>query len=287
MKPEERGALLNDKPSKSAEHDVIRKDDDEEKKKKSQEASRKMLELLNSKQFESEHSKKNEIFKPFIINPEKQERYEKFLDLKTSDPAEIDKFFNDIQPLSMKAFDREMEKKEFIQARRMYQPLDSLIGSRFIKEVDIQKEPEVKKVIKDGNEVIVIQRTKVMWKPNKNLCKLFNIPEPYGGIMFDEQAEEKKKKQSSSLFDYIGVPLNTKANFVTPQVIPRKLSENSGKKSAEEERRKTFLAAIEKEKSFMGNRVTAKDFFNTPETVAVTVEQSKSGLCFAVNIFLD
>lgn len=111
--------------------------------------------------------------------------------------------------------------------------------------------------------MVVMQRTTAMWKPHKNLCKRFNVPEPYGGMMFDEDEEKKRKKQSSSLFDFIGVPLNTKSNFVTPQVIPRKLTEDNRQKDEESERRKNFLAIVEKEKSFMGaSRVTAKDFFD-------------------------
>ncbi|KAL7043170.1 hypothetical protein ACKWTF_001419 [Chironomus riparius] len=268
LNPEERGKLLNE-PEKPIEPPKPDNDEIERRKQAQEEKSRKMLELLNSKQFVSEKSKTKEDFKPFISNPDKQERYEKYLTFKASDEATIDKFFNDIQPLSMSSFEREMEKKEFIQARRMYQPLDSLIGSRFIKESDINTEPEiVKKKLKDGKEVIVIERTKVMWKPHKVLCKLFNIPEPFGGMMYDEEAEKKKKKkQSSSLFDYIGVPLNTKANFVAPQVIPRKLKEDHNRQNKEEKRKKSFLAAIEKEKSFMNKRATAKDFFNENDSI--------------------
>jgi G patch domain-containing protein 1 len=149
LKPEERGLLINDKSEK---RDEPKKKEDEPKKKeeppkvnRADEAAKKISDLLNSKQFVSE---KNQTFKPFLLNPEKQERYEKFLALKTSDEKEIDKLLNDIQPLSMSSFDREMEKKEFMQAKRMYQPLDSLMANRFIKEVDAKKENEVKKKVK-------------------------------------------------------------------------------------------------------------------------------------------
>lgn len=147
LKPDERGALLNEKetekkdllpPPPTASSDV-----DENKRK--EEAARKISELLNSKQFVSEN---NETFKPFIANPEKQARYENFLALKSSDEKEIEKLLNDIQPLSMKSFDREMEKKEFIQAKKMYQPLDSIMASRFIKEADAVKEQEIPKKVK-------------------------------------------------------------------------------------------------------------------------------------------
>jgi G patch domain-containing protein 1 len=52
---------------------------------------------------------------------------------------------------------------------------------------------------------------------------------------------------------------------VTPQVIPRKLTEDNRQKDEESERRKNFLAAVEKEKHFMGvgaSRAKAKDFFD-------------------------
>lgn len=272
LKPDERGALLGESVTKKVQPEPqgptkekleeMRAKRQKEKEERIQESARKLTEMLNSKQFVGENSG---TFKPFLGNAEKQERYEKFLTLKTTNEKEIEKFLLDIQPLTMSSFDREMEKKEFMQAKRMYQPLDSLMANRFIKEVDLKKEEKIFKKTEDGKEVIVIQRTKAMWKPHKDLCKRFNVPEPFGGMMFDEDQEKKRKKQSSSLFDYIGVPLNTKANFVNPQVIPRKMVPDDRKKNAEDEQRKSFLAAVEKEKSFMSadqsKRAAAKDFF--------------------------
>lgn len=99
--------------------------------------------------------------------------------------------------------------------------------------------------------------------------------------MFDEDEEKKRKKKSSTLFDYIGVPLNTKANFVAPQIIPRKMVIDDRKQNAEDEQRKSFLIAVEKEKSFMhadqSKRAAAKDFFelNEPSTSKVAPERAK------------
>lgn len=279
LKPDERGALLNEKPvepegakkpelevAKNPEPEVPKRDYAEEKRVRIQESAKKITELLNSKQFVSENSGS---FKPFMGNDEKQARYEKFLTLKSSNEKEVDKLLKDIQPLSMSSFHREMEKKEFMQAKRMYQPLDSLMANRFIKGTDVKKDEKLTKTTESGKEVLVIQRTKSMWKPHKDLCKRFNVPEPFGGMMFDEDEEKKRKKKSSTLFDYIGVPLNTKANFVTPQVIPRKMAVDDRKKNAEDEQRKSFLAAVEKEKSFMNadekKRAAAKDFFEATE----------------------
>lgn len=183
LKPDERGALLNEKPPDNIEKSVeeqrqpepSKRDYAEEKRAKIQESARKITELLNSKQFVSEN---DGTFKPFLGNIEKQERYDKFVTLNTTNEKDIDTFLRDIQPLSMSSFDREMEKKEFMQAKRMYQPLDSLMANRFIKEVDVRKDEKKVKKNEKGKEVAVIQRTKVMWKPHKDLCKRFNVPEP-------------------------------------------------------------------------------------------------------------
>lgn len=286
LKPEQRGALLNDKNDKSEQRKEpeiakpsVFDEHEEERKERNEERARKLTELLNSKQFVGENNAT--VFKPFMSNLEKQERYEKFVALNSSKESDIEKLLNDIQPLSMSSFHREMEKKEFMQAKRMYQPLDSLMANRFIKEVDLRKEEKKKKKIENGKEVSVIQRSKVIWKPHRDLCKRFNVPEPFGGMMFDENEEKKRKKHSSSLFDYIGVPLNTKANFVNPQVIPRKLAVDNRKLDAEDEQRKKFLEAVEKEKSFMSadkaKRSAAKDFFedSQPSTSKIAQEPSR------------
>lgn len=121
----------------------------------------------------------------------------------------------------MSQFEMEMEMKEFEQAKKMYKPLDAFMSNRFVTEFDLVKEKQQSNKINSGNKKNIIQRTKSMWKPHKDVCKRFNIPEPYGGMMFDEEAEKKKQKQKSSLFDYIGVPINTKSNFSSPKLIPR------------------------------------------------------------------
>jgi G patch domain-containing protein 1 len=57
-----------------------------------------------------------------------------------------------------------------------------------------------------------------MWKPHKDLCKRFNVPEPFGGMMIDEKP---KKRTRFSVFDYLEVPVNTRKDFVTPVIIPK------------------------------------------------------------------
>ena len=122
----------------------------------------------------------------------------------------------------MSTFETEMEVKEFEQAKKMYKPLDVFMSNRFVTETDLAKEKQKNvKIDATGKKTVIILRTKTMWKPHKDLCKRFNCPEPFGGMMFDEEAEKKMKKQKSSLFDYIGVPINKKSNFSTPQIVPK------------------------------------------------------------------
>jgi G patch domain-containing protein 1 len=254
VEPESQGKSLETLKNEEAQKKIQQV---QERLKRSQEETRKLTEKLN-KQFVSE---KNEVFRPFAGNTEKQERYEKFLEFKGTKEDAIDQFLNGIQPLNMSDFDRELEKKEFMQAKKMYRPLDALMADRFIKEVDVQKEKsENVKIDESGKKVIKVIRTKAMWKPHKDLCKRFNVPEPYGGNMFDEEAERKKKRKvTSSLFDYIGVPLNTKSNFVTPQVIPQRSVEQVENSDVQ---KKKFSEALNREKA----KISAKEFFNSEDS---------------------
>lgn len=228
LKPEDRMRLLSDEPRK----------DPVEPEKQTEAAPAKPSETQSSNLLKlSELNEKNSSdfkggkFRPFALNEEKQTRYEKFLEFKSSDPVELESFFNDIQPSSLSKFEREMERKEFRHAKKMYQPLDSLMSSRFVKECDVENEKVVKEK-HEKQEPKKITRTRVMWKPHKDLCKRFNIPEPFGGMMGDmeEEKDQKKKKESKSLFDYIGCNINSKRNFELPQVIPKNFTPDESKK---------------------------------------------------------
>lgn len=244
LKPEDREKLLNDdkKPSNSHNSQLSIEKPKNDELLITAAAAKKFPELLENK-----FANSGEKFRPFAMNPDKQARYQKFLSLNSSNEDEIKKLLTEIQPVSMSSFNREMEKKEFIQAKKMYQPLDSLIGSRFVKECDLVSEK--KKVIVGGVEKIQIKRTRVMWKPHKELCKRFNVPEPFGGMMIDDEEDKVKfKKEKKSLFDYIGNPVNTKANFEKPQVIPKNFTEKiEPKRVTEQERESQIFNEIRRE----------------------------------------
>ncbi|KAL5292001.1 GPATCH1 family protein [Megaselia abdita] len=158
------------------------------------------------------------VFKPFAGNEEKQARYDKFIEAKLKDDDEITKFLDDLQPFKMSPWDREMEKKEFVQARKIYQPLQGIMGERFVTEATVVAEKEQEKPKYDDKNQVIVSRVKKMWKPCSLLCKRFNIPEPFGGSMIEEKTEKKNK---FSVFDYLETSINKKSDFVTPVIIPK------------------------------------------------------------------
>lgn len=159
-------------------------------------------------------------FKPFLADAAKQSRYEKFLAAKLTDDAEITKFLADLQPVTLSLWDREMEKKEFIQAAKIYRPLAGLMLDRFVSEATVQAQEEQKQVQTSEKTKPIMERTKSMWKPSALLCKRYNIAEPFGGAL-PENEKELKAKPKISVFDYLETSINTKSNFQTPSIIPK------------------------------------------------------------------
>ncbi|XP_062130896.1 G patch domain-containing protein 1 homolog [Drosophila sulfurigaster albostrigata] len=159
-------------------------------------------------------------FKPFLADEAKQQRYEQFLSAKLKDDAEITQFLADLQPVTLSLWDREMEKKEFIQAAKIYRPLAGLMLDRFVSEATVQAEHQQEQLKSTEPKKIVMTRTKSMWKPNALLCKRYNIAEPFGGALPDPE-KDLKGKPKMSIFDYLETSINTKANFQTPNIIPK------------------------------------------------------------------
>lgn len=157
------------------------------------------------------------VFKPFASNELKQERYEKFIEANLHKEEETRTFLKTIQPLHLSEWDREMELKEFVQARNIYKPLNGIMSERFVsKTIDDTAKPLTK--IADEKIKVDVKRTKVLWKPCSLICKRFNIPEPHGGMLEEPKVSKKKK---FSVFDYIENSVNTKQDFVTPVIIPK------------------------------------------------------------------
>uniref|UniRef100_A0A182TBX1 Uncharacterized protein n=1 Tax=Anopheles maculatus TaxID=74869 RepID=A0A182TBX1_9DIPT len=202
-------------------------------------------------------------FKPFIAMPEKQERYERFLAFQPTERyLTREQYLESLQPLNLSAWDRERELKEFMQAERMYRPLDGLMSERFVTASSLIAD---KTIPVDGEEGKVLeirmQRTRVMWKPHKDICKRFNVPEPFGGLMADEKDDvEKRRKEKGkfSVFDYLEAPVTNRRDFVTPTIIP------SAPQPDETKRPHGAVAAANQTsetRAGTSGRISSKDFF--------------------------
>ncbi|KAH8405038.1 hypothetical protein KR222_005561 [Zaprionus bogoriensis] len=159
-------------------------------------------------------------FRPFLADEAKQQRYDQFLAAKLEDDTEITEFLANLQPVTLSLWDREMEKKEFIQAAKIYRPLAGLMLDRFVSEATVQVEQAQEQLQQSEKPKIVMERTKIMWKPSSLLCKRYNIAEPFGGAL-PEADKELKPKPKMSIFDYMETPINSKSNFQTPSIIPK------------------------------------------------------------------
>ncbi|XP_050081413.1 G patch domain-containing protein 1 homolog [Anopheles maculipalpis] len=199
-------------------------------------------------------------FKPFIAMPEKQERYERFLAFQPTDRyLTREQYLESLQPLNMSAWDRAREWKEFMQAERMYRPLDGLMSERFVTASSLIAD---KTIPVDGDEgkvrEIRMHRTRVMWKPHKDICKRFNVPEPFGGMMADETDDVQKKRKEKgkfSVFDYLEAPVTNRRDFVTPTIIPDVSQPDEVKRSLVKDQ-------TSETKPGTSVRISSKDFFS-------------------------
>uniref|UniRef100_A0A182PKE8 G-patch domain-containing protein n=1 Tax=Anopheles epiroticus TaxID=199890 RepID=A0A182PKE8_9DIPT len=215
-------------------------------------------------------------FKPFIAMPEKQYRYERFLAFQPSERyLTREQYLESLQPLNLSAWDRERELKEFVQAERMYRPLDGLMSERFVTASSLIADKTISAEGEIGQpREIRMKRTRVMWKPHKDICKRFNVPEPFGGMMVDDtDAVEKRRKEKGkfSVFDYLEVPVTNRRDFVTPSVIP-------AVQRSEEERRPNVTESTLVEESSdvktVQKRYSSKDFFLNDNSLIMTADST-------------
>ncbi|XP_058128800.1 G patch domain-containing protein 1 homolog [Anopheles ziemanni] len=199
-------------------------------------------------------------FKPFIAIPDKQDRYERFLTFQPNERyLTREQYLESLQPLNLSAWERERELKEFIQAERMYRPLDGLMSDRFVTASALIAD---KTISEDGaaeKREVKMKRTRTMWKPHKELCKRFNVPEPFGGMMHDDTETEKRSKEKGkfSVFDYLETPVTNRRDFVTPVILP-----------STSQPTETKPADVANAGSF-GQRLSSKDFFASDESLTL------------------
>ncbi|XP_064120817.1 G patch domain-containing protein 1-like [Macrobrachium nipponense] len=170
-------------------------------------------------------------FKPFAKNEEKQRRYELFLKMK--DKGQKDRYYL-AQPKSMTEWEKARELQEFTRAAKLFQPLTSVMATRFISAVVEDKGPllkdglneDIPKPLEDssasGTDVLShdvaddrvkaarinmfgkLTQNVVDWHPDRLLCKRFNIPDPYPDSSF--VGVRKTKRDKFSLFSFLEAP---------------------------------------------------------------------------------
>uniref|UniRef100_A0A2H1WBD1 SFRICE_002456 n=1 Tax=Spodoptera frugiperda TaxID=7108 RepID=A0A2H1WBD1_SPOFR len=165
------------------------------------------------------------VFKPFIGNPEKQKRYEKYLENKgvLERDGDMDK---------LQEWERERELVEFEQAAKLYKPLSGVMGDRFThaSEPDDAVNPltavakstntyglATKEQIEAAQKGMygVMTRQTVSWRPDPLVSKRFNVPE-IGGARQQEKKEDRPKV-SYSIFSYLESSIHDKDSFAAEQ----------------------------------------------------------------------
>ncbi|CAH0696364.1 unnamed protein product [Spodoptera exigua] len=173
------------------------------------------------------------VFKPFIGNPEKQKRYEKYVENKgvLERDGDMDK---------LQEWERERELVEFEQAAKLYKPLSGVMGDRFThaSEPDDAVNPlmavakststyglATKEQIEAAEKGVygIMTRQTTTWRPDPLVSKRFNVPE-IGGARLQEKKEDRPKV-SYSIFSYLESSVHDKDSFAAEQ------SKFSGSKS--------------------------------------------------------
>lgn len=218
------------------------------------------------KQASTSESINSSSVKLFIGNPDKQRRFEKYLDLlKHGEIHKLDK----IQPLSMNEWERNQEKTEFEQAARLS---DSSLHSTEGKEKtqnsckknmaekksvsnisnpSIFSEPEgITNQMKEAAKMKMfgkLTRERITWHPSSLVCKRFNVAEPLVGC-----AMETEKKKKFSVFDSLdfcsGVSKFQTSTILEKEIIhePRNEIVDKNYETKMTEKEKNFEASYEK-----------------------------------------
>ncbi|XP_074644726.1 G patch domain-containing protein 1-like [Tubulanus polymorphus] len=154
-------------------------------------------------------------FKPFAKNPEKQERYEKYLQVRQQGKTYGD---DEIPEGSMTEWERDQEKEEFARAAKLYKPMSNFMASRFTAakyEDDADKVEVPAEQGGDKSDQMKAAKMKMFghmtrdhfeWHPDRLLCKRFNIANPYPQSSLT--GLPKVKRDKFSVFNFLNSPAN-------------------------------------------------------------------------------
>ncbi|XP_026531720.1 G patch domain-containing protein 1 isoform X2 [Notechis scutatus] len=151
-------------------------------------------------------------FKPFASNPEKQKRYEHYLENLACGKKDVPESCLDA---SMTEWERGREREEFSRAAAFYKTSSSILSSRFTTakleddtdKVDVPRDEETNVDDKAAAAKMKmfgkLTREKFEWHPDKLLCKRFNIPDPYAESCIVGLPTVKRDKYS--VFNFLTV----------------------------------------------------------------------------------
>uniref|UniRef100_A0A673MSA9 G patch domain-containing protein 1-like n=1 Tax=Sinocyclocheilus rhinocerous TaxID=307959 RepID=A0A673MSA9_9TELE len=186
-------------------------------------------------------------FKPFAENPQKQARYDLYINkLKQGNKDALESSLDS----SMTEWERGRERDEFVRAALLYKPSNSSLSSRFTRskheddtdsvEVTRDQENDV-----DDKQAAVkmkmfgkLTRETFEWHPDKLLCKRFNVPDPYPGS--STVGMPKVKRDKYSVFNFLTITDSSQVSRVAPSApkppsssstLPHLTPEVSNKKS--------------------------------------------------------
>ncbi|XP_014784018.2 G patch domain-containing protein 1 [Octopus bimaculoides] len=192
-------------------------------------------------------------FQPFLQDPSKQERYNKYLLLLKHgkvDPYSL------VCDSTMTEWEQEIEKEEFSEAAKLFKPLAAAMASRFTKakfhdDADSVELPEdvtaKKKDLSNAAEMKLygkLTREIFDWHPDKLLCRRFNVPDPHPGSGIIGVPRSRHDKYS--IFDFLAPPPVTEEKNKCQQADPLKSSDNAAKNTSD----KTTTPAPEKPSIF-------------------------------------
>uniref|UniRef100_A0A8C8R864 G-patch domain containing 1 n=1 Tax=Pelusios castaneus TaxID=367368 RepID=A0A8C8R864_9SAUR len=152
-------------------------------------------------------------FKPFAKNPEKQKRYEDYVESLKQERKDAPE--SCLDP-GMTEWERGREREEFFHAAMLYKSSNSVLSSRFIRakhedDTDKVEVPRDQENDIDDKESAVkmkmfgkLTRDKFEWHPDKLLCKRFNVPDPYSDSSI--VGLPKVKREKYSVFNFLTLP---------------------------------------------------------------------------------
>ncbi|KAL1450559.1 hypothetical protein WDU94_002909 [Cyamophila willieti] len=150
------------------------------------------------------------LFRPFATEPEKQTRYEAYLNFVKLGMKDK---LSTIQPKTMTEWERQREATEFESAQKLYTPLSGAMADRFThgsQPDDINPLTKTERFAKDAAEETLRQAAKnkmfgkltreySVWVPSDLLCKRFNIKPP----ALIEARKRQRQSRNYSLFEFL------------------------------------------------------------------------------------